>query len=62
MSRDFRFDGTLTDAERSVLIEHHGEVAVRNHAVFLANYHRVYSLFPRYRLTDADHRSLAEHK
>ena len=42
----FRFDPTLSDAERKVLIAHHGELAVENHAVFLANFHRVRALFP----------------
>ena len=43
---DFRFERTLTTAEREVLVEFHGEAAVKRHAVFLANFHRVNALFP----------------
>ena len=57
---DFRFDLSLSEAERRVLIESHGETAVRNHAVFLANFHRVHSLFPRYKRTEAELLKLAE--
>ena len=42
----FRFNHTLTPAERAMLVEEHGELAVRNHAIFLANSHRVHALFP----------------
>lgn len=50
----FQFDDTLTAPERAVLVDHHGEVAVRNHAVFLANFHRVHSLFPRHVPTEQE--------
>ena len=56
----FRFDNTLTTAERDVLVYFYGEVAVRNHAVFLANYNRIHSIFPLHQRSDAELLKLAE--
>ena len=59
---DFRFDTTLGDAERAVLVDLFGEIAVRNHAVFLANFTRIHGLFPRHQLTTAQLNKMAEHQ
>ena len=59
---DFRFDKTLGTAERAALVDLFGEQAVRNHAVFLANFTRIHGLFPRHQLTLAELNKMAEHK
>lgn len=56
----FQFDNVLGVEERAMLVEMHGEIAVRNHAAFIANFHRVHSLFPRHQMTEAESKRRAE--
>jgi len=44
--KDFRFDKTLGDEERAMLVKEEGEQAMKNHAILIANFYRIWSLFP----------------
>ena len=54
MRTDFHLDSTLGDEERAMLVDLYGARAVELHAVSMANFCRVYYLFPRHVPTEAE--------